>query len=78
MISTRVAIEASPHWRSTFMFHEGLAKIIQAEREREIAELVRQRRLLKREPECDPDGTATASRIVDPRTARVGARAAGG
>ena len=60
------------------MFHESLAKSIQADREREIAELVRQRRLLKREPEGDPDGTPTASRMVDPRTARVRARTAGG
>jgi hypothetical protein len=38
------------------MFQLGLADIIQADREREIAELIRQRRLLK----PDPDGTGSS------------------
>jgi hypothetical protein len=57
------------------MFHFGLADVVQAEREREIAELVRVRRLLKPEPEATDTPNARTS---EARTKPVRARAAGG
>ena len=58
------------------MFQAGLAEIIQADREREIAELVRQRRLL--EPEVDIlDRDASAARGSEPQGHRAPAQAPG-
>ena len=59
------------------MFQLGFADAIQAEREREIAELVRQRRLL----EADVDGQDPPEGKDDqakPRPQRIRAQAAGG
>ena len=59
------------------MFQFVLAEIIQAEREREIAELIRQRRLLK--PDAggqDPD--EPTGRRAEARTRRVRAQTARG
>jgi hypothetical protein len=60
------------------MFQLGLADAIQADREREIAELIRQRRLLKPEPEAPAKDQPVAPRTSDARSPRVRARAAGG
>jgi hypothetical protein len=58
------------------MFQLGLAYIIQADREREMAERIRQRRLLK--PELDtPPADRPAVRHADERTPRARARATG-
>jgi len=58
------------------MFQLRLAEVIQADREREIAELIRQRRLLKPEPEA-PAANATDAGASDARAPRARARAAG-
>ena len=59
------------------MFQLALAEIIQADREREIAELVRERQLLK--PEPDPQfPVEPAERCAETRVPPVRARAAGG
>jgi hypothetical protein len=60
------------------MFQLGLADSIQADREREIAELIRVRRLLKREPDAPAKDQPGAPRTSDARAARVRARVAGG
>lgn len=58
------------------MFQVGLAEIIQADREREIAELVRQRRLL--EPEVDVlDRDPSVARRPEPQRHRAPVRATG-
>ena len=59
------------------MFHFGLVDVVQVEREREIAERVRVRRLLTPEPEA-PATEAATKRTSDARTNPVRARAAGG
>lgn len=56
------------------MFQLGFAAAIQADREREIAELIRQRRLL--EPEFDgSDSDETEDEHAKPRPQRARARA---
>ena len=59
------------------MFQLGLAEILQADREREINELVRQRRLLHPEREAQ-DQDPTIDRRSETRETRVRAEAAGG
>jgi hypothetical protein len=57
------------------MFQLGFAETIQADREREIAELVRQRRLL--EPDVDgQDSDEAADRRAEPRPQRARTQAA--
>jgi hypothetical protein len=57
------------------MFQLGFADTIQADREREIAELVRQRRLL--EPDIDsPDPDETKDRQAEPGPQRARTQAA--
>ena len=59
------------------MFHLVLAEIIQAEREREIAELARQRQLLRRDAaERNPD--EAKDRSAEMRAPRARTQAAGG
>jgi hypothetical protein len=59
------------------MFQLALAEIIQADREREIAELVRQRQLLKPDPHPQaPD--EPAERSVETRVPNVRTQSAGG
>jgi hypothetical protein len=59
------------------MFQLGFADAIQADREREIAELVRQRRLL--EPDIDsPDPDEKHDRRAEPRPQRARTQAARG
>jgi len=59
------------------MFQLGFADAIQADREREIAELVRQRRLL--EPDIDAtDADKPTDKAGEPRPQRARAQAAGG
>jgi hypothetical protein len=59
------------------MFQLGFAETVQADREREIAELVRQRRLL--EPDVDgTDPDKTADRAGEPRPQRVRPQASRG
>jgi hypothetical protein len=59
------------------MFQLGLAYVIQAEREREIAEKVRQRRLLRREPDAPVTREAAVRHDPDERCAPVRARVVG-
>lgn len=57
------------------MFQLGFAEIVQADREREIAELVRQRRLL--EPDIDGQESDQADdRRAEPRPQRARTQAA--
>jgi hypothetical protein len=57
------------------MFQLGFADTIQADREREIAELVRRRRLL--EPDIDrPDSDEKNDRRAEPRPQRARTQAA--
>ncbi len=57
------------------MFQLGFAETIQADREREIAELIRQRRLL--EPDIDrPDSDESSDRHAEPRPQRARTQAA--
>lgn len=57
------------------MFQLGFADAIQADREREIAELVRQRRLL--EPDIDgPESDEKQDRHAEPRPQRARTQAA--
>jgi len=58
------------------MFQLCLAELIQAEREREIAELIRQRRLLKPEPDV-PATNGAQERSSDPAPARARAQTTG-
>ena len=59
------------------MFHLGFGEVMQAEREREIAELVRQRRLLQ--PHEDGRGPADVREPASEKQApRVRAQTAGG
>lgn len=59
------------------MFQLGFAETIQADREREIAELVRQRRLL--EPDVDgKDSDKHPDRRAEPRPQRARAQASRG
>ena len=58
------------------MFQLSLVEAIQADREREIAELIRQRRLLKPEPE-GPDPDESTERTTEARAPRVRAQAPG-
>ncbi|HEX7949991.1 MAG TPA: hypothetical protein VF494_06560 [Candidatus Limnocylindrales bacterium] len=59
------------------MFQLGFAETIQAEREREIAEMVRQRRLL--EPDVDGrDPDQAAAKPAKPQPQRVRAQATRG
>ena len=60
------------------MFQITFAYIIQADREREIAELNRQRRLLKREPGAPAPDRMVAKSNQDARPPCVDARVAGG
>jgi hypothetical protein len=58
------------------MFQLSLVEAMQADREREIAELIRQRRLLKPQPEeQDPD--ESTERSTEARAPRVQAQAPG-
>jgi hypothetical protein len=59
------------------MFQLGLAYVIQAEREREIAERVRQQRLLRQEPDAPATRDASVRRDCDERSAPVRARVLG-
>ena len=57
------------------MFQLVFAETIQADREREVAELVRQRRLL--EPDVDgPESDETGDRHAEPRPQRARTQAA--
>ncbi len=58
------------------MFQLVLAEIIQADREREIAELIRQRRLLKPDAEGQ-DRDEPADRRADARSSQARTQAAG-
>jgi hypothetical protein len=58
------------------MLQLGFVEAVMADREREIAELIRQRRLLKPEPEAESaKATETPARV--PHRARAGVRAIG-
>ena len=59
------------------MFQQALAEIIQADREREIRERIRQRRLLTPEPESQDPAPAPVRTSADPRTPQAGARVVG-
>jgi hypothetical protein len=59
------------------MLQLGFVEAILADREREIAELIRQRRLLKPEPEAE-SAKATEAPATDPHRARARVRAIGG
>jgi hypothetical protein len=59
------------------MFQLGLAYVIQAEREREIAEQIRQARLLRREPGAPATREAAVRRDCDERSVPVRARVVG-
>ena len=59
------------------MFIQALAEIIQADREREIAERIRRRCLLTPEPETQDAAPAPLRTSTDPQTPRAGARAVG-
>jgi hypothetical protein len=58
------------------MFQLGFAEVIQADREREIAELVRQRRLLQ--PHADGQSPAESQQRGQKQARRVRTQAAGG
>ena len=58
------------------MFQIGLAEALQADREREIAELIRQRRLLKPDTDGSQSDDSTVRR-AEPRAPRARAQAAG-
>jgi len=58
------------------MFQLGLAEVIQADREREIAELVRQRRLLQPHDGQHPD--ERSERAAEKPAPRVRSQVAGG
>jgi hypothetical protein len=57
------------------MFQLGFAEVVQADREREIAELVRQRRLLQ--PHVDVQSPAESQQRVEKQPQRVRTRATG-
>jgi hypothetical protein len=59
------------------MFQQALAEIIQAEREREIAERIRQRRLLTPDPDAQDAAPAPLRTSPSPQTRAAGARAVG-
>ncbi len=59
------------------MFQLGLAYVIQADREREVAERVRQRRLLRHEPDAPATRVAAVRRDCDERSMPVRARVVG-
>jgi hypothetical protein len=59
------------------MFQLGLAYVIQAEREREIAERVRQQRLLRHEPDASATREAAVPGDCDERSVPVRARVVG-